>query len=197
MRTFVAIELDVALKDALGVCVAAMQQARPPLRIRWAPPQNQHLTLQFLGEIERDVVPAVVAALRAASGIAPFEIALAGLGCFPGPARPNVLWSGIAEPSGSLACLQRAVAAQLSPLGFRPDHGAFKPHLTLARVPREIAPADRRALGEWFMRQLPPAPHMQRVNAIHLMLSGLQRSGAVYTPLEEIELSANNTNLHE
>ncbi|MBI5878206.1 MAG: RNA 2',3'-cyclic phosphodiesterase [Chloroflexi bacterium] len=190
MRTFVAIELDAGVKDALAACLAAMQRAAPPMRLKWVPPASQHLTLQFLGEIERGDVAAVSAALRAAAvSITPFDMALTGLGCFPGSTRPNVLWVGVAEPGGSLARLQQAVAMQLAPLGFEPDHGAFKPHLTLARVPRDASPGDRRALGEWFMRQPPPAPQSQRVTAIHLMQSQLLPGGAQYTALETLDLA--------
>ncbi len=189
MRAFVAIELDAGMQGALAACLAALQKARPPMRLKWVPPENQHLTLQFLGEIEQTDAEHVAASLRAAvQGIAPFEIALSGFGCFPGPSRPNVLWAGVSDPSGTLARMQQSIAALLSPLGFEPDRGVFRPHLTLGRVPRDASPADRRALGEWFLRQPPPAPHTQRVEAVHLMQSELRPGGARYTVLEVVAL---------
>ena len=184
MRTFVAVELDDRLKEALAQYLSVLQRAKPPMRLKWVQPENQHLTLQFLGEIaEADVTRIAETLQKAVGGIAPFDIALRETGCFPSPSRPNVLWVGLHEPGGALIRLQQSVSAQLARVGFTPEERGFTPHLTLARVPREAKPAERRALGEWFVKQPPPASQSMRVAQVHLMLSELRPAGAQYTPL--------------
>lgn len=184
MRTFVAIELNDALREALTQAISALEEAGPPFKLKWVAPQNQHLTLQFLGEIEARQVGGIAQALQqAVVGIAPFEITLAEIGCFPNIHKPNVLWVGVREPSGALKRLAKAVGAQLEQIGFPLEARGFTPHLTLARVPRHANARERRALGEWFIRQSLPVPQTMRVSALHLMRSELFPSGPRYTPL--------------
>lgn len=198
VRAFVAIELDRTLLAALDACADAMQKAHPPLRLKWVPAGNQHLTLQFLGEIPESDAAVVATALHdAARDVAPFEIALAGTGCFPNATRPNVLWAGVSEPSGALARLQQAVATQLAPLGFEAERGPFQPHLTLARLPRGAHPTARRDVGQWFARQAAPASASMRVAAVRLMRSDLGRDGSRYTPLATIAFSAQGVQSRE
>jgi RNA 2',3'-cyclic 3'-phosphodiesterase len=232
MRAFAAIELDAGLCDALSAAIRAMQAAKPPLTPKWVTPEHQHLTLHFFGEIDTNRADEITLALhRAAGRVAPFEISLAELGCFPNIYKPNVLWVGVHESSGALMRLHKAVEAALAPLGIAPEPRAFTPHLTLARVPRDAGtPALRhsdtptsaseqacigagvhrsrrspignsgrglpeqvvakKALGDWFVRQPPPAPVVQRVEQIHLMRSDLFSEGHRHTTLSIAPLTA-------
>ncbi|MEP7199026.1 MAG: RNA 2',3'-cyclic phosphodiesterase [Chloroflexota bacterium] len=196
MRAFIAIELDDTLRDALSQTLRALQAAKPPLKLKWVAPQRQHLTLHFLGEIEPSRVNAIARAMeQAVSGVAPFGIALADIGCFPHIYKPNVLWVGVREPTGALKRLQQSLDAQVGRIGFAPrwskDHlaRAFTPHLTLARVPRDASAAAKKALGEWFVAQSPPVPTTMRVTQLHLMQSELLPSGALYTALRIVEFA--------
>jgi len=191
MRAFAAIELDAELCDALTVAVRAMQAAKPPLKPKWVTPEHQHLTLHFFGEIDTHRVDEITEALhRAAGRLAPFEISLAELGCFPNIYKPNILWVGIQEPGGALLRLHKALEAELAPLGIASEPRAFTPHLTLARVPRDAGSVAKKALGDWFVRQPPPAPVAQRVEQIHLMRSDLFPGGHRYTTLSTAALAA-------
>ncbi len=189
MRAFIAIELDTLAREALGRTLRALQGAGAPVRLKWVAPEHQHLTLHFFGDLAPARVDEVERALeQAASGVAPFDLALAEVGCFPNAQRPNVLWIGVREPSGALARLHGAVNGELARLGFEADARAFTPHLTLARVPREVNPRERRALGEWFGRQPPPAAQTMRVTQVHFIQSELLREGPKYTTLKVTEL---------
>jgi RNA 2',3'-cyclic 3'-phosphodiesterase len=138
IRAFAAIELDAGLCDALTAAIRAMQAAKPPLKPKWVTPEHQHLTLHFFGEIDTNRVDEITQALQRAAGlVAPFEIALDELGCFPNIYKPNVLWVAVHESSGALMRLHKAVEAELAPLGIAPEPRAFTPHLTLARIPRD------------------------------------------------------------
>lgn len=191
MRAFVAIELDAWLCDALSGAMRAMQAANPPVKVKWVRPEHQHLTLHFFGEIHARRVDEINGALqRAAAGSMPFEIEPAELGCFPNIYKPSVLWVGIREPGGALATLQKKIEAELAALGFDPEPRAFRPHLTLARVPHHAASAERKALGDWFVRQKPPEHVTQRVGEIKLMRSDLFPEGHRYTEVGRAALIA-------
>lgn len=112
---------------------------------RWVRVDGLHLTLRFLGatpdDRQRDVATAIAAAAR---GVSPFGVVLSGGGAFPNPARPRVLWIGIAEGAPELAQLARRLEERLKPLGWPPEGRPFEPHLTLARTDG-VPGADERA----------------------------------------------------
>lgn len=100
-RLFIAVDLTADIKDVLrGV------QARPQfegLRVRWAPPEQMHLTLVFLGATDaRDVAPIEQAMSAAVAGRGPLHVSLGGLGAFPDLARPRVVWCGVEGDSGAV-----------------------------------------------------------------------------------------------
>jgi 2'-5' RNA ligase len=190
MRAFASVELDDAIRAALAQVLQAMQAARPPVSVKWVSPQLQHLTLHFFGDIPASEVEHISQALqRATAQVAPFDLALGDLGCFPNIFKPNVLWVGVRDTSGGLKPLQRLVSGELERIGHPPEARGFAPHLTLARVPREVPTPQKKALGEWFVQQAPP-PQQQamRVTHVHLIQSELQRTGPRYTPLFAAEL---------
>ena len=141
MRAFVAIELDAGLCDAISAAIAAMQAAKPPVKVRWVRPEHQHLTLHFFGEIDAGRADDISGALRRAAGrVAPFDITPAELGCFPNIYKPSVLWVGVHEPSGALMRLQKEVERELAALGFAPEPRAFRCSADLeAQRDRDVA----------------------------------------------------------
>ncbi len=131
MRVFVSLNPDPATKAWIGEAQRRVRAglARFERDIRWVRPEDVHLTLAFLGEVE-DAVPLQEA--LAACDFKAFEVQIGGWGCFPSSRHPKVLWLGIADPSDALEGLQASVASALSiPVG--PERPAFQPHLTLAR----------------------------------------------------------------
>ena len=183
MRAFLAILLDPPLRDALRACVRALQAAHPPARLRWVGDEQHHLTLHFLGEISAAQTEAVTRTLAAIPppGM-PLSLTLGGLGAFPNLNRPATLWAGGQDEGGRIADLAARHGRALKTLGFEIDARPFTPHLTLARVPRDLNPATIRALGAWFAarKALAPPPLAQTVRAVHLMRSELLPSGARY-----------------
>lgn len=80
-------------------------------------------------------LPAVAAALGdAAAGLGAFDATVVGLGAFPSPARPRVVWAGVAEGAEHLGGLAARVERACAALGFPPEDRAFSPHITLGRV---------------------------------------------------------------
>jgi 2'-5' RNA ligase len=182
VRTFIAIELSQGILDRLGDLQARIKDDIPDRLVRWVRPAGIHLTLRFLGEVPADRIDGIAQAMgTACAPHEPFSFSIGGLGCFPNPRRPRVVWVGVEEPSGALARVQRDIEHALKPLGFSPERRAFRPHLTLGRV-RERNPSALRELGAYMSRASVVVGEM-RAASVSLMRSQLLPGGAVYTQL--------------
>jgi 2'-5' RNA ligase len=96
-------------------------------------PQNIHLTIRFLGDISPAMVDAIHEEMKQLS-FTPFTVELTGLGAFPKPTYPRVVWSGIRKGADELRNVFGQLEPRLRGLGFKPDNKGFSPHLTIARV---------------------------------------------------------------
>ena len=189
LRVFIAVELDDAVKTAL---VRAQNRLRAePISgfVRWVDPAGVHLTLKFLGDIEAERVPHVLGAMQAAcAGVAPFELAVRGAGCFPNYQRPNVIWAGLVGDVKTATALAQRLEDECARLGFDPEERPFSPHFTLGRVGREVGLKERGQLGEMVRRfDLGPVGAII-ADTVHLMRSELRPSGARYTSLGHVKL---------
>jgi 2'-5' RNA ligase len=133
-RLFIALALPEPLKLAFGEKMKLLQQELPFKR--WVHPLDLHVTLQFLGDVPKDRIPAIDAALRECADRASWselQVGIHGLGVFGRPERPSVLWAGIDTDIRALGGLVRTVVEAMEPLGFEPEQRPYKPHLTLSR----------------------------------------------------------------
>ena len=184
LRTFIAIELDRAIKDDLGRLQARLRSQLAPGCVRWVRPEGMHLTLKFLGDTPLDKVEEVKVALaQAAAEVRPFTFTMAALGCFPNTRRPRVVWVGLQEVTGALVRLRDVVEAQVAPLGFPTERRPFKPHLTLGRVQRRASKSEVREIGEVVAASVAGIGSEMTVQEVRYIKSDLQPSGAVYTTL--------------
>jgi 2'-5' RNA ligase len=127
--------------DVLDAVAAAVEPGRS-LRVglRWAPPEQWHVTLHFLGPLTR-LAPVVDGLAAAVRGRPAFPFRLGGAGAFPNARRARVVWIGAAAGGDALVDLAGAVTAALGPLGYEAEARPFHPHLTVARlkVPDDVA----------------------------------------------------------
>jgi len=185
LRTFVAIELSEECRSRLAAAVDRLRAAAGG--VRWVAPQNMHLTLKFIGELEPRAVPEAVSALRqAARGAAPFAMRVEGISAFPPRGAPRVIHAPVREPSGALERLAGRVEQELfRAIGARRETRRFTPHITLgrARRPGLCPPAEElaRLAGE-------PDFGSVSVEEFVLMKSELRPEGALYTRLERFPL---------
>jgi 2'-5' RNA ligase len=139
-RLFVAVELPGDARAAIMRAVDAIG-VRPGLR--WAPPEQLHVTLLFLGAVDPELVPTIGGRLAEIAAVgAPFRLSLAGFGQFPARGKARVLWVGLRDIDGALAALAAATKSSLKDLVVtedRPFHG----HITVARArePVRLPPA--------------------------------------------------------
>lgn len=137
-RLFVAIDLPDEIKTELLRLRADIPGAR------WVAPNQFHLTLHFLGDVETERMPAIIEALNTVD-VDTFSLTLEGVGRFPpGRGAARVLWVGI-HPDPELIELHRQVEHTLGILGFVPEDRPFSPHLTLARFkePKPLSAVDQ------------------------------------------------------
>ncbi len=159
---------------------AAIERLRPHAAdVAWVAPSNLHVTLKFLGQVDETRVPALTDALRAALvDRRAIDVAVRGLGAFPSPTRPRVLWAGLEDAAGGMTALAEQVDIACDRLGFPAETRAFAAHVTLGRV-RETR------------RQPPLAAALARptdfghlrVDRVSLMRSELSPRGARYSEL--------------
>jgi RNA 2',3'-cyclic 3'-phosphodiesterase len=145
-----------------------------------------HLTLAFLGEVADARVPEVVAAVRtAAGGVAPFALAAGGVGAFPSPTRPRVVWAGLTEGGDAVAELARRIRAGLDAAGAPYDRRPFVPHITVLRVRRE---ADRRLAAALLARPGGDRLGGRSVDAVDVKASERDANGARHTVVARLPL---------
>ncbi|MBI4233331.1 MAG: RNA 2',3'-cyclic phosphodiesterase [Chloroflexi bacterium] len=182
LRLFIAVELSAEVKAALGQLIGAMRHRVEG--VRWVDPDGIHLTMKFLGDVPSEQAAAIAAAMQqAAQGIAPFRLALQGVGGFPNLQRPRVLWVGLEGDVQTAKALHKALEGALEPLHFSREGRAFNPHLTLGRVREATPPAQRARIGEVLARVPSPPASPMPVEALSLIQSTLTPQGACYTRL--------------
>jgi 2'-5' RNA ligase len=149
-------------------------------RFKWVAQSNLHVTLKFLGAVEDDQAAAVRSALREAfRGAAAFRVEWKGLGAFPSPRRPEVIWIGASAGREAVEDLAQRAEAALAGAGFARETRPFHAHLTLARA-KDRAPAGPLWTAEWETREFGAA----EVRAAALMRSHLKPGGPVYETVD-------------
>jgi 2'-5' RNA ligase len=128
-RLFVALRPPPAMRQTLIALRTGLAGAR------WQDDGQLHLTLRFIGEVDRPEAEDVAAALGSVDGPAP-EIALAGVGAFDHRGAVHTLWAGI-KRDDALKLLHDRVERALRRVGIAPDPRAFHPHISIARFGRQ------------------------------------------------------------
>jgi 2'-5' RNA ligase len=186
MRLFVSVDLP----DDLAETVRAVQdEFREANGLNFTDPEQAHMTLKFLGDVEDDRLPAIEERLEravAAADVEPFEAHYGGLGVFPSLDYISVLWLGVREGHGDaeLTRLAEAVEEELVAEGFDPEDHEFTPHVTLARMNH----AGGKELVQENVRELDPEVGTATVSEIRLTESELTPSGPIYSTVERFPL---------
>lgn len=178
MRLFIAIEIPDDLKMALGRLRVDIPGAH------WVSPEQIHLTLAFLGEVEETTVAPLTGKL--ASIRAPgFKLSFSGTGCFPNRHRPRVLWIGL-EQEPLLQLLASKVCSAVLACGIPQEERPFSPHFTLARLKLPPSGDFDAFLDQQQKQKLPPFT----VREFTLFHSRLTPQGAVHIPVRNFPLTA-------
>ena len=177
MRTFVAIEI------ARDEIINSIKKFQDSVKIDAKPVEsdNLHFTLQFLGEITEETSKEVIKALNSIE-FTSFSVNLKGVGVFPKPEFPRVVWIGTDKDGGNMLIeLSKKVEKVLKPLGFSSDK-PFKPHITVFRIKKKIG-----NLTNEMRNQKTADFGMQEISNIKLKKSELTSKGPIYSDLAEIK----------
>jgi RNA 2',3'-cyclic 3'-phosphodiesterase len=183
MRTFIAIEIPSEVRSALAALQTELRRAGAD--VSWTKPENIHLTLNFLGEVdERRIGEVENVCVASAAEFQPFTLSLNDTGVFPNARQPRVLWVGLAGEIGKTGEMRERIDDGLKLIGFKREEKDFRPHLTIGRMKsnRKI----RKLLALADARQVPASPFM--VTEIVLMKSELLPAGARYTQVARASL---------
>jgi 2'-5' RNA ligase len=175
IRTFIAVFPPSEVSFGLGEAVEEFRGVAPDAQ--WVAPANFHFTVRFLGDLpeERlDLLTRCVA--ESVRGETPFEVTLQGLGAFPNPRKPRVLWAGTGAGGERLVSLAKAVEMGLRSKRFGKADKRFSPHLTVARWRRPQRSEAVAKLIETCPLEIGPFT----VDAVRVMESKLRPRGPEY-----------------
>jgi len=188
-RLFVAVPLPGLVVKRLGGVQQRLRGKLPERSVRWVQAEGIHLTLKFLGDTPRDKIPTIEGALKVVARNAPAcQLSVGGLGCYPSPRRPRVVWVGVEEPTGRLKALWRAVEEAMTSIGYQPERHGFSPHLTLGRVRRGASRGDLQQIGDAIAGARVEGLATVDADTFELIRSVLKPSGAEYTTLASFPL---------
>jgi len=179
-RLFIAIDPPAAVREQLGALY------EPVRGIAWTRPEQLHLTLRFLGDVEIALRDSLEAALARVT-VETFLLPVAGLGSFPPRGQARVLWVGVGQGHTRLHQLRQQIDDALLGCGLDLDVRHFQPHVTLGRVRDEAPPG---AVAQFLKRHQAYEAAPFRASAFVLYASELRPSGAVHTPWRVFPLRA-------
>ena len=187
IRSFIAVELPVNIHQKLDEIIASLKGPHTSA-VRWVPADNIHLTIKFLGDVSPANMDLLMKMLKAEVSLQhSFTIKVSGVGAFPSPHRPRVLWVGIIAPP-QLGSLVRLVEAETTKLGYAPEERPLSPHLTLGRVSQNATPDQVHLVAEALAGVKVGDLGVAEVREVALFKSDLRPSGAEYTPLLKVPL---------
>lgn len=192
MRLFFAVTLPEELAARVLEAQARLRAVVGEEGIRWTESAQFHYTLKFLGELPPLRGQQVAETAKAlGETLAPFDLNLHGLGAFPNPERPSVLWVGAQEGADRLVEVAGRLDDILARQGIKRENKSMKAHLTLARIKTyngEIAAARalRRSTGSEGFEDIGSV----YVDRFVLMQSHLKPEGSEYAVVEEFKFSS-------
>ena len=184
IRTFIALELPPSVISLLEKVQEDLKSMG--LRAKWVRPENIHLTLKFLGNINPGDIDRIGEAMMDAAGdFKAIDLAAGGVGVFPGIKRPRVIWVGLGGQIQLLFAMQRMLEDNLAALKFNKEKRPFKGHLTLGRFRQTVEPNTIRQIMQEYANL---SSEEFTTSRIILFKSDLKPTGAVYSQLRQAVL---------
>lgn len=176
MRLFIAIPLSKTVKQKL------LDLQQPIKGLCWQGPEQMHLTLKFVGEVNHQKATELREKLEEIDYPA-FTISIEGVGYFPEGKHPKVVWAGVSENS-LLAELHQEVEERCKEIGIPPENRLYRPHITLARAKN----VSKRAVSSFINQHKKFSICDVPVNDFVLYQSKLHADGARHSRLQIFSL---------
>lgn len=184
MRAFVAIEIpNPQVMEKLVAFQNELHETRADLKV--VEKENLHYTVKFLGEVTERQAVEVDSRLKALK-LPRATVTAKGVGAFPSPGRPRVVWVGVAEgDSEKVGAVAAPVIQSLDGIGERDDR-PFRAHLTVARVRSD---ANREGLERLLREDRDRAFGSFEITEFKLKSSTLTPKGPIYSDVGVYSLS--------
>jgi len=184
-RVFIAVDIeDPILIEKFTMMSNTLASTGVPMKL--VEGHNLHITLRFIGEVDRGIVDRIIGEVLKPLSFNRFRVMFKGLGGFPTGSRPRVIWVGVEQGFDELKSIREWIEGRLRAIGIKPEGREFKPHLTLARVKgsRNLHSLVR-LLQEYSDYEF----GWMTVDRVRLKKSTLTRHGPIYDTLWEARLA--------
>jgi RNA 2',3'-cyclic 3'-phosphodiesterase len=181
-RLFLALPLPATAQAELRSLAHALKRVAPG--VRWVRPEQLHVTLRFLGDVEEAQCNELIKSMNRVTDTAPFTFNLTGVGAFPNRRQPRVVWTGVGEGKEQVTALAALVENAVKASGLPGEDRSFAPHITLGRV-RDSA--DFTAFWQ-AAEELKFVGQPVHAMEVRLVWSTLTPAGPVYRDVESFPL---------
>jgi 2'-5' RNA ligase len=181
VRAFLAIPLPRELKSSIRDLQGSLRAKIPA--VRWTSPENLHLTLHFFGDVTQETLEKIkVSVLSVKRCHRPLLVEVKGLGAFPNPRRPRIIWLGL-EPKDPLRRLHKDYQNVLQRIGVTTEVQDYTPHLTIGRLRQQKPDLTDlfKSVGHTLIGQLP-------IDKLVLFESRFFSGGTEHIPLLTVKL---------
>jgi len=180
MRLFVAIELGEEFSRRLVEMQDALRAVA--MGVSFTKPENLHLTLKFIGEVEEQRVSALCDALKGVPQVGQFDLNLIGPDFLPERGPIRIIGASV-DGGEKLLSLQSAIEEACASQQIPRENRGYRPHITLARARRPL----RRSAQNRLLEAIPESTSgSMPVDEFVLMLSQLTDKGSQYSVLYKI-----------
>ncbi|MCA9122758.1 MAG: RNA 2',3'-cyclic phosphodiesterase [Planctomycetaceae bacterium] len=177
IRTFIAVDTSPEVRRRAATLQDKLRQSE--VKASWTHPENMHLTLQFLGDVDDPLIPEICQRVASATApFAPFLVEFSKAGAFPAVDRPRTVWIGVDRGTQELVDLQLAIQESLVEMRFPRERRTYRPHLTIARV-RESGRRQAK-LSELLAHYRDFKAESCDIPEVLIMASNLDRIGPTY-----------------
>lgn len=181
MRAFISV--DMGALPGIVTILDDLKNTNADLKI--VEPENVHLTLKFLGEIDEKMIDRIAGVMEeSVRELSPFRIKLMGVGAFPSMNYMRVVWIGLKEAE-KLGVIAERLENNLAVLGFRKEKRSFSPHVTVGRIKSQ---KNKDVLQNFLKKNVDNDFGEFDVKCIRLKKSVLTPKGPLYSTVKEIFL---------
>ncbi len=130
---FIAIEIEKRVKDRILEFLNHLKKS--DLGIRWVAPENLHVTVKFIGDIDPIILPSLIESLEnVASHFCPFTIQIENIGAFPATKKPRILYTGLGDREETLPRMVEEIEEELEKYGINRESKQYVGHITVGRT---------------------------------------------------------------
>jgi 2'-5' RNA ligase len=188
MRAFIAIDLSKEIKEYLSFLQAQLKKSNAD--VKWVAPDNLHITLKFLGEINEAHTKQVIGIIKSiASAHTQFHLKPGSIGAFPSTKSPRVLWVGLTNGDYESKEIAKKLESMLEKTGFPKEDTPFSSHITIGRARsnynRDTLIQYLNKLSTGIQKEIPEG----KITHITLFKSILTPKGPVYEIVAEENLA--------